>query len=128
MPYLITTWHNEDAAPVPVVPKPKDTRRVVATLGEARDRALSIVLNIEHAKQDPARVGTYSEADAVARSLPKEGGIIGPLPDGTVIEVTSVSWNWIIGVADDAGIDTDSIYADGGDLAILNAYNERIGA
>lgn len=49
------------------------------------------------------------------------------LPNGTVVrpdEIVGVSWNWLIAMAEDRGLDTDAIYADGGDEAIRRAYNE----
>lgn len=73
MPYTITTWHNEDAAPMPVIPRPKDTRRAVATV-----LALGNYLAEEHP----------DALDLVAK-LPDSGGTI-TLPDGTVIEVALV--------------------------------------
>ena len=87
VPYIITTWHNEDAAPTPVIPKPKDTRIAVATLDEARgiairDSAFACCPNVKAA--DNAR--------RKALSLPESGGTIGPLPDGTIIEVERINW------------------------------------
>jgi hypothetical protein len=53
-------------------------RRAVATLDEAHDY-----------------IGTMTDDDAVwndARHVIESGGTIGPLPDGTVIEVRHVDW------------------------------------
>ena len=42
-------------------------------------------------------------------------------------QVHQVSWNWVIAVADDNGLDTDMLYHQGGDDAILDALIEQTG-
>jgi hypothetical protein len=69
MPYIITTKSRV-----------KVTRRAVATLDEAQDGCYWIA--VDH--------GTTSEG-AASIAIPHDGGTIGPLPDGTVIEVERVS-------------------------------------
>jgi hypothetical protein len=62
------------------------SRLAVATLDEARDVAAATVQLTwpgDSAPRDP-RIG---DAELAAERLPKQGGTIGPLPDGTVIEV-----------------------------------------
>lgn len=85
MPYIVTTMPAGSAAH-----PERMARRAVATLEEARERAEDTVfdhLGPERMPDDrPVEFATY------ARNLPEEGGTIGPLPDGTVIEVERVRW------------------------------------
>lgn len=103
MPYIITVKRRVDA---PDLYRPEEvperialstmSRRAVATLGEARKRCHDAVLNSElpnHAAMDPAHDLFYDAALA----LPEQGGPLGPLPDGTVIEVEEVEWTELIG-------------------------------
>src|SRR6185295_18290227 len=110
MPYVITTWHNEDAAPMPVIPKPKDTRTAIATLDEAREAAY-----YEVDATSPEQPSLVCDEAEQARNLPDSGGTIGPLPDGTVIEVRPVSWaditDELVNSMDDAPIEADDIIA-----------------
>jgi hypothetical protein len=87
MPYIVTT-KRPDAQPYnpahaniwrPV------SRRAVATLDAAR-RACLGVLDAAHLQGSP--VAVYR----AAVDLPESGGTVGPLPDGTVIEVERVGW------------------------------------
>jgi hypothetical protein len=109
MPYIITTLHPWTDANEPA--RRARTRTAVAT-----DYEMRAVVR-DHVVASGRTIGTT--ADPVTNA----GGSIGPLPDGTVIEVQQVSWNWIIGMADDRGINTDAVHEDGGDLAILAAFN-----
>ena len=74
MPYIITTspasQQRRHCADTEV------PRRAVATLDEARDYTFNARVN-EDAQDEP---------------LPADGGSIGPLPDGTTIEVAPVDW------------------------------------
>ena len=88
----------------------------VATLGDARDAALDIVLRNESMNFDPTRVGMYSEADEAARNLPAEGAVIGPLPDGYVIDITHVGWDELARLAGLTTLPKDW-------QKILDAYN-----
>lgn len=99
MAYTITTWHNEDAAPMPVIPRPKDTRRAVATVDEAQEYVDQIDYRYE---------------------VPESGGTIGPLPDGTVIEVEAVKWDALAG---ETGTPLTAMDG-GGTERIIDAYNE----
>ena len=112
MPYIITTTADDPHVGTPAMERVTVTRIAVATLDEARRIT---------AREYREHVHRFMGFDT--RWITESGGTVGPLPDGTVIEVQSVSWNWIIGMADDAGIDTDAVYEDGGDLAILAAFN-----
>jgi hypothetical protein len=79
MPYIVTTKrpakvdHDEERAEREHV-----SRRAVATLEEARDFIYSLCAETD---VDDERI-----ADDIDR-LPESGGTVGPLPDGTVIEV-----------------------------------------
>ncbi len=119
MPYIITTG-------IQTTDSGTNFESVaVATIEEARDFAHKAV---DTSFGDTATGKSHDrmlDLACDARNLPDSGGTIGPMPDGYVIDVTPVCWNWIIGMAEDAGIDTDAIYADGGDLAILATYNDR---
>jgi hypothetical protein len=84
MPYVVTTKRRcEPAAGTDDWPMLLPvSRQTVATLEEARriaGRAClgSTPLNLENIEQ--------------ARTLPEPGGTVGPLPDGTVIEVERVA-------------------------------------
>ena len=121
MPYVITTTADDPHVGVPMGERVTVARRAVATLDDARDAVASYVGDYDagsfnaHCRADDIE----SQVAAVAGS----GGTIGPLPDGTVIEVQRVCWGWIIGCAEDLGIDTDAVYADHGDIGIMDAYN-----
>jgi hypothetical protein len=85
------------------------SRHAVATLENARESTAYTVICID---QD-CRRSSYEDA---ARSLPKAGGTVGPLPDGTVIEVKSIDW--------------PDLFIDGGpalfsESDILDAYNAK---
>ena len=85
MPYVITTRQPETHEPgfdgqLGNYVSGSVSRRAVATLEEARDVAQSLFT-------------THAKADAPAwRLIEDDGGTIGPLPDGTVIEVEAVGW------------------------------------
>jgi hypothetical protein len=70
---------------------PKVTRTAVATLGEARAKALNLTSAHDTGDKPPNH-------DALA--LPESGGTVGPLPDGTVIEVRRVKWRDITNAVD----------------------------
>jgi hypothetical protein len=79
MPYVITTEERYHGGP--------QHRRAVATLEEAREwvyRSLD---------RDPLPVAGRL---GMAMGLPESGGTLGPLPDGTVIEVEPVTWHDLI--------------------------------
>ena len=64
----------------------RSTSHAVATLEEARDAALDIMWPYTYDKH-----ACRFEITAEIGHLPESGGTIGPLPDGTVIEVERVS-------------------------------------
>ena len=66
------------------------TRRAGATLGHARDTATSAIATAaEQARRsgDAWDSGVLKAALLEAMRLPDSGGTVGPLPDGTLIEV-----------------------------------------
>lgn len=75
---------------------------------------------------DPDWEETYTDA----QNFSELGETFGPLPDNYAVEVIPVCWNWVIAVAQDAGVDTDAVHADApsglGDVFIINAYNEKV--
>ncbi len=81
MPYIITTidGYGIKRYGIDVARHVASARRAVATLDEARERV---------AIQASDRDGWNREG----LELPAIGGTVGPLPDGTVIEVEQVDW------------------------------------
>jgi hypothetical protein len=94
MPYIITTLnttiHGEPMEDQAVADVDGATRTAVATLDEARIEA-RIVVATERAI-DGASEQIISRAMQTADTLPESGGTIGPLPDGTVIEVREMTY------------------------------------
>lgn len=84
MPYVITTTTPDPCVAYSTPRKPLVTRRAVATLDEAQ----RLVDN--RREQDALNARPWSVA--VRGLLNKGGGTIGPLPDGTVIEVEQITW------------------------------------
>ena len=84
MPYIITTTQSLETD----VQGATDSRIAVATLEEARKTASHTVMraSVGHA------AGDWRAVKFGARELPESGDTVGPLPDGTVIEVRAVSW------------------------------------
>ena len=101
------------------------SRRAVATLEEARQIVLDFLEFDIAAEQVDADMmdAQYRYAEA----LPESGGTVGPLPDGTVIEVERVSWHDLTHHAPNVG--RFWLPATGGDeasrTAILDAFNAR---
>lgn len=86
MPYIITTGPGGRFGYPADRPHPGDelaTQHAVATLDEARD---FIATGIDPNDSDSR------DHYADVRALDENGGTIGPLPDGTVIEVKRVGW------------------------------------
>lgn len=80
MPYIIRIPSHPDAIARP------DTLTAVATLDEARIAVANIYDGVEYADVETAMDNCWS-----AENLHESGGTVGPLPDGTVIEVAPVT-------------------------------------
>ena len=114
MPYIITTHTVAVASLTPSRNRSGGTAsRAVTTLDEARATAIEVV--------DRLPGDGYNEWHAEADNLPDAGGTIGPLPDGTVIEVARVEWEPF---ATDIGYDYAYV-ADGmlTEADIIDAFN-----
>jgi hypothetical protein len=83
MPYIITTLHPWADANEPA--RRARTRTAVATLEEAQD---IVTEDLQHFDFDA--FPDHPLADGIP-ALPESGGTVGPLPDGTVIEVERVA-------------------------------------
>jgi len=81
MPYVITTRYSDCDFP-DSCGECDITRTAVATADDAR-RAI-IAIGEQH--------DTWIGGDALHGPIDRNGGTIGPLPDGTVIEVRPVEW------------------------------------
>ena len=109
MPYIITTATPLRGEPVGE-PLDRITRTAVATLDEAQVAVDRLVE--EHG-------GSIDEHDDL-RTDTATGLTVGPLPDGTVIEVRRVRWS---AIADELP-EYMPLFADGGyNKAILAAFN-----
>ena len=128
MPYIITT-HNEgpppdeDGTPGAIIP---GTHRVVATLDEARQYAHSIVSPFD-ADATPAPDDdlndysrSYFRSCADVECMEEHGGTVGPLPDGTVIEVVPTSRAFLL-AAVPVGVRASFPYGEAGDIDAYNA-------
>jgi hypothetical protein len=90
MPYIIETHRTSTTWAGGIVPVPAETtRQAVATLEEARGSAGTVVNALP---DDVERVRPFYDAIV---DLSESGGTIGPLPDGTIIEVRQVDWESI---------------------------------
>lgn len=90
-PYIVTTYRN---GPWPHTTNQRDilSRRAVVTLEEARLGVRTIIVDAALAlgtTQDfpPAHLSSWAE-DVIT----EYGGMVGPLPDGTVIEVEKTTY------------------------------------
>jgi hypothetical protein len=105
-PYVVTTKRRDEDQPGVTVSRVL-SRRAVATLGEARGlAALSCgISNPEHLR--------------AASRLPESGGTVGPLPDGTVIQVERVTWAELL------PMDERPLLPHMTQRELLDAYNAR---
>jgi hypothetical protein len=84
-PYIVTT--TKTVPPGPSTGREETlvlSRRAVATLDEAQRTAYDAVRALTGGSADPLTAVTVASSIV---ALPESGGTIGPLPDGTVIEV-----------------------------------------
>jgi hypothetical protein len=120
LPYIITTSTPDDVVPHESGVRFAIDRTAVATLDEARDVANAAnddACERIHAEREAYEgLADFESAAATIDDLPAEGGTIGPLPDGTVIEVRHVEPETIARYADVPFTDLD---------AVIAAYNNR---
>lgn len=127
MPYIITTRRLLPQPTVELVPAGTllgsagdgrvlvVSRRAVATLEEAKRAAYKPIDDQRADFKMGPRV--YGRLRRIAFDWSGSGGTVGPLPDGTVIEVEPIEWK---GLARAAGLlVSDHLGTD----AILDAYN-----
>ena len=87
MPYIITTTADDPHVGTPAMERVTVTRTAVATLDEARDVVTGIV-----EEREPFSHKVQETAGSNLSAMRESGGTVGPLPDGTVIEVRAVAW------------------------------------
>ena len=118
MPYVITTKRPEqnEGGRGGVVRPPHFSRRAVATLEEARQRIVFALAHGEHMSED-ARMAGWIGAE---KRITENGGTVGPLPDGTVIEVERVGYRYLLDGLLVAPGTNERSWAE-----ILDAYNAR---
>lgn len=76
MPYIVTT-HRPGKYERPIEDGDRYSHTAVATLDEAREKAGAV----------------YGAGPTfIAEKISESGGTIGPLPDGTVVEVRRIGW------------------------------------
>lgn len=108
MPYLVTTKQLERVAGGPPLrPAPILARRAVATLDEARDWIAD-----QHSTLGPFPPRAVAD-------LSERGGKVGPLTDGTVIEVQRVGWAEVRALG---GLSPQQSFTQ---EEVLEAYNAR---
>jgi hypothetical protein len=117
----VAMWMDDPSAPAPPIDATPDasvvSRRAVATLDEAHRVAELACMRV----LDPG-VPWTPILDAAA-GLPEAGGKIGPLPDGTTIEVEGVS---LVDLYGRAGFSYDAHGPDAmvGIAQVIAAFNE----
>jgi hypothetical protein len=141
MPYIVTTYEPvptgvEHMGAVEMTREPL-SRRAVATLENRRrpdgieepGARQAVISRIAKCAFDAGTTDGYQPHEDAARTLPESGGTVGPLPDGTVIEVKPESGAVL---AIEAGLDQPLIVAqaaaEGDELVqrkILDAFNAR---
>ncbi len=89
MPYIIETSTHEPLNEHMALKTPTGSV-AVATLDEAREAAAATV-NAAWTDRDDAGIRPHYRMRNRALNLPGEGGTVGPLPDGTVIEVRKIN-------------------------------------
>lgn len=102
MPYIVTTRSPDLDAIEPYA---------VATLDEALEYVSTTICDLMAGEN----FGQYQDE---FRAIGETGGSVGPLPDGTVIEVRRVSWPEMYALAGHETADTNA-------ETILTAYNAQ---
>jgi hypothetical protein len=121
MPYIITTTTPGPRYSALANPRaysrsvPDVTRTAVATLEEAREAVERKIRYLHaHAPEDHPDYRPF-----IPDELPDSGGTVGPLPDGTVIEVRQAPWRVI---ATEVGAPGDPL-TDKAQAQVLAAFN-----
>jgi hypothetical protein len=113
-PYIVTTKRRGYMG-LGLVRSPRVvSRRAVATLEEANEAVHRIV----HDLPGKWQITTLAKCTP----LPDSGGTVGPLPDGTVIEVEQISWD---DLRDQCPEHLPRAEGQTRQAAILDAYNAR---
>lgn len=96
------------------------TNRAAGTLDEAKNAIAVIVTDL--ARDHHAG---WQSAFALIVGLPEQGGTVGPLPDGTMINVEPATWKAISAtlVGTVAGIRLGREHPQATDAEIIDAYN-----
>jgi hypothetical protein len=94
MPYVLTTKQSDERTGPSGEPSRVEfvSRRAVATLEDAQD---AVVQELHDLLDEPTH-----DQERAANTLPASGGTVGPLPDGTIIEVERMLWS---SLADEVG-------------------------
>jgi hypothetical protein len=106
---------------------PESEPYAVITLEDARDAAFTEV-QARRPEGDDYHTDPWPDLAVEAEhNVPEQGGVIGPLPDGYVIDVTRVTWDEMSNLAGASQV--MGIAAEEGDAedqaAILDAYNDH---
>lgn len=117
-PYLVTTRRCAENERVAVRAEAL-SRRAVATLEEARDWAMNAAYT---GGREPVDVAAANAVADQAANLSEFGGTVGPLPDGIVIEVEQVDFEWLLRWW------CASLRRTALDAEIVDAFNSRAGA
>jgi hypothetical protein len=89
-----------------------------STLEEVRDQTDLIVRNsLDDCDGWNTNTSNVFELCNSAQTINDDGGIIGPLPDGYIIEVTRVSWDYLVG--------PENWNASTTEQEIIDAYNQN---
>jgi hypothetical protein len=120
MPYIVMTKRPDQAAHEDRFYEDNDdlvitSRRAVATLDETQQEVADLVGRLSHAHYAggdwTGRKRTVDRLLDAAFYLPEQGGTVGPLPDGTVIEVERVDDSYFDGFRPEMGSLDEAIAA-----------------
>lgn len=87
MPYVVTTGKRFNDTDSGIGGVQVESRRAVATIEDARNAADAILAD----HSDGAQLMAWAAISAEVPNLPEAGGKVGPLPDGTMVEVEPVA-------------------------------------
>lgn len=90
-PYIVTTKERIGGTDLVIPGERTVSRRAVATLDEARELAATAAGNAGN-WSNTLDAALCRGAAKQARALSESGGPVGPLPDGTTIEVELIGW------------------------------------